>query len=144
MNDISSPSISTLNVRGKKGARKVALGDATNVDSGVGLGVSVSKGRQPPLMSNHSTNYPKSGGSSQHQYQGRQGEDGGTRGKIQAQYRDVPPLPPPGMPSLQQMKLMQELPDYRSPTYSLYGMYRDTSKVSPLQMEPYAATAEFL
>jgi hypothetical protein len=126
VNDTSSPNIPTLGVRGKSGSRKVGLGDATNADNEVGLSVGVSKGRQPPLMSSNSTNYPKSGGSSQHQYQGHQGVDGGARGKTQAQRRDVPSLPPPGMPSLQQMKLIQDTPDYRSPTYSLYGVYRDT------------------
>lgn len=50
--------------------------------------------------------------------------------RVPTQYRyqqNVPSLPPPGMPSLQQMALMREMPDYRSPTYSVYGMYKEGS-----------------
>ena len=50
--------------------------------------------------------------------------------------RNLPSLPPPGMPNLYQLKLMREMPDYRSPTYSVYGMYRDENSVSPLQGSP--------
>jgi len=50
----------------------------------------------------------------------------------------VPSLPPAGMPSLYQLKLMQEMPDYRSATYSMYGMYRDGNRTSPLQGSPTA------
>lgn len=53
-----------------------------------------------------------------------------------AQPRGVPSLPPPGMPNLHQIKLMREMPDYRSPTYSVYGMYRDETRASPLQDSP--------
>ena len=39
------------------------------------------------------------------------------------QTQNVPSLPPVGQPSLRQLALMHEMPDYRSPTYSIYGMY---------------------
>jgi hypothetical protein len=39
--------------------------------------------------------------------------------------RTIPSLPPPGMPTLHQLKLVHDMPDYRSPTYSLYNMYQD-------------------
>ncbi|PVF98793.1 hypothetical protein CPB86DRAFT_873122 [Serendipita vermifera] len=49
---------------------------------------------------------------------------------VQSQYKNDPPLPLPGQPSLHQMKLMRDMPDYRSPTYSIYGMYRDANRNS--------------
>jgi hypothetical protein len=59
--------------------------------------------------------------------------------------RGIPSLPPPGMPNLHQLKLMRDMPDYRSPTYSVYGMYRDENRASPLQNSPvqyrYASAA---
>ncbi|KIM22192.1 hypothetical protein M408DRAFT_333030 [Serendipita vermifera MAFF 305830] len=58
------------------------------------------------------------------------------------QKHGVPSLPPPGMPNLYQQKLMQEMPDYRSPTYSVYGMYRDENKASPLQGSPAEYTRD--
>jgi hypothetical protein len=45
----------------------------------------------------------------------------GTR--AQAKTQNVPSLPPVGQPSLRQLALMREMPEYRSPTYSIYGMY---------------------
>lgn len=57
-------------------------------------------------------------------------------GKISPEYRDVPSLPPVGGPNLQQIKMMRDQPDYRSPTYSIYGLYRDQSRVSPLNATP--------
>lgn len=44
-------------------------------------------------------------------------------GRMQMQAQYVPSLPPVGQPSLRQLALMHEMPDYRSPTYSIYGMY---------------------
>lgn len=43
--------------------------------------------------------------------------------QTQARTQTVPSLPPVGQPSLRQLALMHEMPDYRSPTYSIYGMY---------------------
>lgn len=39
----------------------------------------------------------------------------------------VPSLPPVGQPTLRQIALMKEQPDYRSPTYSVYAMYNNNS-----------------
>ena len=61
-------------------------------------------------------------------------------GKVAAIYRDVPSLPPIGGPNLQQIKMMRDQPDYRSPTYSIYGLYRDQSRVSPLNTTPAELT----
>ncbi|KAG8855919.1 hypothetical protein FRB91_001540 [Serendipita sp. 411] len=58
------------------------------------------------------------------------------RHQIQSRFRDVPSLPPPGGPTLNQLRMIREDPDYRSPTYSMYGFYRDSSRVSPLQSSP--------
>ncbi|CAG8690017.1 688_t:CDS:2, partial [Acaulospora colombiana] len=52
------------------------------------------------------------------------------RPAIQSYYKNVPSLPPLGQPSLHQLKLMRDMPDYRSPTYSIYGMYRDANRDS--------------
>ena len=46
------------------------------------------------------------------------------------QTQDLPPLPPVGQPSLRQLALMHEMPDYRSPTYSIYGMYSGSAGAS--------------
>ena len=43
--------------------------------------------------------------------------------RTRTQTQNVPSLPPVGQPSLRQLALMHEMPDYRSPTYSIYGMY---------------------
>lgn len=43
--------------------------------------------------------------------------------QTQTRAQNVPSLPPVGQPSLRQLALMHEMPDYRSPTYSIYGMY---------------------
>ena len=48
---------------------------------------------------------------------------GVARAQTQARTQTVPSLPPVGQPSLRQLALMHEMPDYRSPTYSIYGMY---------------------
>jgi hypothetical protein len=46
-----------------------------------------------------------------------------TQTQTQTRPQNVPSLPPVGQPSLRQLALMHEMPDYRSPTYSIYGMY---------------------
>lgn len=43
--------------------------------------------------------------------------------QTQARTQTVPSLPPVGQPSLRQLALMHEMPDYRSPTHSIYRMY---------------------
>jgi hypothetical protein len=50
----------------------------------------------------------------------------GVRGRTHMQMQNVPSLPPVGQPSLRQLALMHEMPDYRSPTYSIFGMYSGT------------------
>lgn len=49
-----------------------------------------------------------------------------------AMMHEPPPrLPsPPSIPSLEQLSLATENPDYRSPTYSLYGLYNDAARAS--------------
>ena len=48
---------------------------------------------------------------------------GVARTQAQARTQTVPSLPPVGQPSLRQLALMHEMPDYRSPTHSIYRMY---------------------
>jgi hypothetical protein len=49
-----------------------------------------------------------------------------TQTQAQARTQTVPSLPPVGQPSLRQLALMHEMPDYRSPTHSIYRMYSGT------------------
>lgn len=153
MNGISSPSIPQLagtTGAGSKG-KSSALSDVTNFNPkrrsqgfGVGLGV------EGPHQSNEGQigsgvrraarrGRANSNASSSLAYAGI---SGASSPSIQSSvppgqsHRAVPSLPPVGMPSLHQMKLVQDMPDYRSPTYSLYNMYQDPRRRTQHTQEP--------